>query len=351
MYAGRVVLPVVSLGLFFAPLLRAQEAPGFVPPTSQAPKPPEVQDEMPKTPASPSVNDGELDLPGAGTDYDPAIFQTRIPKDQLAGLAQYASWRSGEVWKDKPFRKLAKQIIPDCMFHYGSDKPLDAALDEALSGSPDPAVLHDGRYLVISGSRGPYLGGRGFLWFDLQEGIGLGGFYFHPTNGEPTPTLTVFGRQIREKALGISDLPLAFAEDLALWTQAEHIAPITTRYFIGGINRRLLLEHDENYCAPIDGSISPDPEACQQMNDTAADMDVNTAYYLKQINYATNGTAWMIVGNEQTVWIGVREHTCGGVLGCRVHVTHEHIHVMTGRPARSPHPVPRPPMHAPQRGR
>jgi hypothetical protein len=286
-------------------------------------------------------------LPGAGADYDPSIFQKPIPKDQLASLAQYSGWRSGDVWKDKQFRKLLKQIIPDCMFHYGSDKPLDTAMDEALSGSPDPAVVRDGRYLVISGSRGPFLAGRGFLWLDLQDGVGLGGFYFHPTNGEPSPTLTVFARQIKEKAIGMSDLPLPFAEDLSVWAQQERIAPITTRYFIGGSNRRLLLEHDEDYCAPADGSPAPAPDVCQQMNADAADVDVNTAYYLKQINYATNGTAWMIVGNEQTVWIGVRDHTCGSLLGCRVSITHEHIHVMTGRPVRAAHP-PRAPVHPPQ---
>lgn len=45
--------------------------------------------------------------------------------------------------------------------------------------------------------QGPCLRGRGFLWFDLDEGIVLGGFYFTPTNGEPTPTLTVFSRQLK----------------------------------------------------------------------------------------------------------------------------------------------------------
>jgi hypothetical protein len=339
--------------MLLAPALLSQEAPGFAPPSSNAaplPEAPSTPDELPRSVAAPSSGKVDQDLPGAGADYDPAIFQSRIPKEQLATFVQYGSWRSGDVWKDKQFRKIAKQVIPDCTFHYGSDKSMETSMDEAFSGSADPAELHDGHYLLISGARGPYLGGRGFLWLDLQEGVGLGGFYFHPTNGEPTPTLTVFSRQIRAKALGMSDLPLPFAVDLNLWTEAEHIRPIATRYFIGGINRRLLLEHDEDYCAPMDGSVAPTADECQQMNADAADIDMNTAYYLKQINYATNGTAWMIVGNEQTIWISDREHTCGLVLGCRVHVTHEHIHVITGRPVRSPHPVPRPPGHAPQGG-
>ena len=50
----------------------------------------------------------------------------------------------------------------------------------------------------------------------MQEGIGLGGFYFHPTNGEPTPSVNVFSRQVvKEDYLKLSQLPPVFAEDLA----------------------------------------------------------------------------------------------------------------------------------------
>ncbi len=47
----------------------------------------------------------------------------------------------------------------------------------------------------------------------MQEGIGLGGFYFHPTNGEPTPSVNVFSRQVvKEDYLKLSQLPPVFAE-------------------------------------------------------------------------------------------------------------------------------------------
>jgi len=65
----------------------------------------------------------------------------------------------------------------------------------------------DGRYLMLSGRSGPYLAGRGFVWIDLQDGIVLGGFSFHPTNGEPTPTATVFSKQVKEESIKMSQLP------------------------------------------------------------------------------------------------------------------------------------------------
>ena len=56
------------------------------------------------------------------------------------------------------------------------------------------------------GERG---GPRGFIWIDMQQGIALGGIFFHPTNGEPTPTLTLFSKQVEENSLEMSQLPLS----------------------------------------------------------------------------------------------------------------------------------------------
>lgn len=71
-----------------------------------------------------------------------------------------------------------------------------AALEKVLNNSPIPVQIRDNRHGEIAGLSGPYLQGRGFLWIDLQEGTVLGGFYFHPTNGEPT--VTVFSRRSNE---------------------------------------------------------------------------------------------------------------------------------------------------------
>jgi hypothetical protein len=165
----------------------------------------------------------------------------------------------------------------------------------------------------------------------------LGGFYFHPTNGEPTPVVNVFSRQVKEDALKLSQLPPAFAEDLSQWTIDSRIPPVTTRYFISGANRKILLEHDEDYCAP--GAGVPPPN-CQQMNATAADLDLDAAYYLEQTNHATNATAWMINDQDQEAWLQVRESTCRvgpDPLGCRIRMARERTQIILRR-----RPVPHP---------
>ncbi len=272
--------------------------------------------------------------------YDPAIFQKPMPSDQVAFLTRLAGAAAGDEVRDKQFRKLMRSVVPDCMFHYGRDMPLADAVEMVLKNSPTPIQIRDGRYVTVSGQSGPYLTGRGFLWIDMQEGIGLGGFYFHPTNGEPTPTVAIFSRHVKEETLQMTELPPPFIEDLNLWTRRSGIPPITTRYFITGSNKRILLEHDEDYCASGNAPVAPVGWDCQQMNANAADIDETAAYYLDQVHYATNATAWMI-GPDQVAWLQVRENTCRGVpdaLGCRIRVTREHTLVIIHK-----HPVPHPP--------
>ena len=255
--------------------------------------------------------------------YDKAMFQRLIPADQLAFLSQYAGAPSNEVYRDKQFKKVMHGVVPGWMFHYGRDMSIQDALDKVMEGSATPVEVRDGRYVTVSGDMGPYLRGRAFLWVDMKDGIMLGGFYFHPTNGEPTPTLTVFSKQVKEDALAMSELPPEFGEDLRRWSFAEGVQPLTTRYFIGDLNARILLEHDEDFCSAAGGAA----DDCEQVNADAADLDMNTAYYLEQVHHATNATAYMIVGQEQTAWISVRNRTCGGVvdpLGCRIRLTREH---------------------------
>lgn len=75
------------------------------------------------------------------------------------------------------------------------------------------------------------------------------------------------------------------------------------------------------------------------MTADAADVDMNTAYYLEQVHYATNATAWMIVGSDERDFIRLRDNRCGSVvdpLGCRTRITREQVHRMT------PPPRPRP---------
>ena len=232
-------------------------------------------------------------------------------------------------------------VIPDCTFHYGRDMSLIDALEMVLRDSPLPVRIRDGRYVMLSGRSGPYLAGRGFMWIDLQDGIVLGGFFFHPTNGEPTPTATVFSKQVKEESLKMSQLPPAFAEDMSQWSAQAGIPPVLTRYFITGSNRKIVLEHDEDYCTSVVGIPAPPPYICGQMNADSADVDLIAAYYLEQTNHATNATAWMITGDDQIAWLKLRNNTCSvgpDPLGCHILMTRERTRVIIGRNL-VPHPA------------
>jgi uncharacterized protein YecT (DUF1311 family) len=271
--------------------------------------------------------------------YDKAIFQKPIPAGQLVSLNHFAGTPANDVIRDKQFRKFLHSVLPDRTFHYGWDMSPFDAFDRVLTGSQQPVQIRDGRYLLVSTKIGPYLKGRGFIWIDMQDGIALGAFYFHPTNGEPTPTVTVFSRQIKEESLRISQLPPAFAEALSVWSVESDVPAVTTRYFIGDSNKKILLEHDEDYCAT--GSAATAADDCEQMNADAADIDLNAAYYLDQTNHATNATAWMIVGEDQVAWVQLRDNSCRigpDRLRCRIRMTRERTQVILGQ-----HPAPHPP--------
>ena len=312
----------------------ARQASATAPGSSPQPASGEVQAQIPQAQeATPAPQ-------APGSNYDKSIFQKPIPSDQLTFLSQFSGAESGDLVRNKQYRKLMHSVIPDCIFHYGWDMSLSDVLERVLVGSPLPVQMREGRYLMVSGRSGPYLAGRGFMWIDMQDGIGLGGFYFHPTNGEPTPTVTIFSKPVKEKLLEMSQLPPAFAEDLREWSGDAGIPPVTTRYFISGLKEKTLLEHDEDYCTLAGRTAGAAEDGCEQMNAGAADIDLNAAYYLEQTHHATNGTAWMIVGQDQIAWIAVRDKTCR--LGpdpvlCRIRMTRDRTPVII-RPQPAPHP-------------
>ena len=264
----------------------------------------------------------------------PVAFQNPIPADKLAFLNDYAGRTAAELKKDKRFRQLMKIAVPRTEFHYGRDMPLDEAIDTVLDGPPLPIDVRDGRYVMVASHGGPYLNGKGFMWFDMQAGIALGGFFFHPVNGEPTPTLAIFSRQLRIESLAMSQLPPEFAQDLGEWSAGARIPPVLTRYFITNSNKKIVLEHDEDFCAPVAGAPAPPSAICGQMNADAADVDLIAAYYLEQTNHATNGTAWMITGADQIAWLKLRDDACRtgpDPLRCRILMTRERTRFIVGR--------------------
>lgn len=282
-----------------------------------------------------------IDYQAPGSNYDPALFQKPMAKQQLAFLNQFAGMPSNQLYREKQFRNLMHSFVPDCTFHFGVDLSLTDALDQVIEGSSEPVQVRDGRYVMVSGHMGTHHSGRGFLWIDMQDGIGLGGFYFHPTNGEPTPTVNIFSKQVqKEMLLDWSEFPAAFAQDVVAWEQTDDVPPLTTRYFITGSNKKILLEHDEDYCAPSSGQEYND---CDRMNADAADMDMVAASYLEQTHHVTNATAWMITDPDQVAWLQVRSNSCGSVLdplGCRITMARERTRVILHAPPRpAPHPI------------
>lgn len=263
-------------------------------------------------------------------------FENAIPPAQLAFLNGYSGHTTKELRKDKQFRAVLKLTIPRTEYHYGRDMPLSDAVDEVLIGSPLPVNIRNGRFVTVTGLQGPYLRGRGFLWFDMQEGIALGGFYFMPTNGEPTPTLTIFSRQLKQTSLALGQLPPAFVDDLSQWSAVSRVPAISPRYFIPENGKKYVLEHDLDYCRHPEGTAPPSSDQCMQANLDEAEADMDAAYFMQQTHNAANATAWML-DPEQTAWLMMRDKTCGpNGLGCRVRMTRERIRIILGPPRPRP---------------
>jgi uncharacterized protein YecT (DUF1311 family) len=256
----------------------------------------------------------------------PAEFLNRIPAAQMAFLNDYANQTTKEIRKDKRFKELLKAITPRTTYHYGRDMALSDALEAMLEGDPLPVDVQDGRYVMVTTRGSGFKDGHGFVWFDMQEGIGLGGVYFYPTNGEPTPTLAVFSRQLKTDALAWSQLPAAFQRDVAGWSRVSRVPVVTVTYFIPDNGKKYALIHDEDYCS---AGAQPD-DLCQQRDADAADADMNAAYFMDETGHAANATAWMLNG-DQMAWIGMRQSTCGAALGCRITLTRRRTRVLLRR--------------------
>lgn len=259
----------------------------------------------------------------------PVVLQSLIPPDQLAFLSAYAGQPVKALLKDKRYKALLKQATPRTTYHFGRDMSMAGAMDMVMDGSKVPVSIRDGRYVTVVGTNGPYLRGRGMMWFDLQVGTALGTFYFSPTNGEPTPTLTVFSRQLTDTDLSMGQMPPPFVDDLNQWALADHIPAVSPRYFIPDNGKKYVLVHDEEYCAAPPGAAVPPANICEQLMDQAADADMNAAYFMKETHNAANATAWML-GPDQIAWVGVRDHTCGAVLGCRIRLARARTRVLMG---------------------
>jgi hypothetical protein len=266
----------------------------------------------------------------------PAVFEERIPIEQLQFLKGYTGEAAKKLTKDKQFNALLKQVEPKSEFHYGRDMSLAEAVDTMMhSGHVRVALVKD-RYVMVASSVGSYLGGRAFLWVDTEQGIGLGGVFFRPVNGEPAPTLAIFTKQLRVSELKMSQLPLEFVGAVRAWSAELKLPEITPRYFIPESGRKYLLEHDEELCAgdirkPVVGE-----SECLQRKVDAAEVDVEAAAFITRLHNAANATAWELNGQdaEQKEWMEKRKKSCGtsaGSLDCWMRMTHERTEELIAR--------------------
>jgi hypothetical protein len=316
--------------LLLASSLHAQEAPDTTagpetsPQTSHTPAPIERT-----APPAPTQLHEAFPAPPP---YDPAIFGRLIPPAELRPLLQADGATVADVFHDRATRRLLLSAIPNDIFRYGRDLSLPDAIAMQLDQSPATARLRDNRYLLLTGDDRAHTwlrhDARTLLWIDTQEGIILGAFFFHPTNGEPGPTVTVFSNQIKQDDIHFSELPPAFLADLEQWQQHSGVPPALITYFIGDIRKKFLLEHDLDLCTTGDLTSGSD---CEQLNADAADNDLTASLYLQQVNYATNATAYMIRDPDQITWITYRDRTClnaADPLACRIHLTRQRIAIV-----------------------
>jgi hypothetical protein len=231
------------------------------------------------------------DIPGS-------VFHGLIADEDREMLQQYVHAPVSEVVRSARFHAFVDSVVPYTPFHYGVDMPLTRVLEKLLSRSEENVDLRSNRYLMLSNMSGRGMS-RAFLWVDLVDGPVLGGIYFHPSNGEPTPTLTLFSRQVTDPNIHPSQLPTAFLQDLNQWISKSGVQAISTRYFVNAANQKSVLWHEENYCSSSMSETPTVDEACSQANEEAKNIDSNASNFLNQTRNASNATERMIAANSQ----------------------------------------------------
>ncbi|HUB51537.1 MAG TPA: hypothetical protein VL986_05290 [Terracidiphilus sp.] len=262
----------------------------------------------------------------------PAVFQNLIPLDQLIFLAGYDGKMPQEIERDKRFREIEKLVTPNTFYFYHRDRELSETRDLVLDERPIPVSVRDGRYVMVASAGGAdaHMSGRGFIWIDMQTGEGLGGIYFKPSNGEPTPTLAIYSRQLTDTYLGMSQLPPEFLTDLNQWAMLARVNPTSPRYFIPANKKKYPLIHDLDYCAHAAGMPAPPQQECDELNAEAADADLEAAYFMKATGNLSDATAWLL-NPDYTSWIAFRARTCGAGLACRIVYTRRRTQQVLGR--------------------
>jgi hypothetical protein len=218
------------------------------------------------------------------------IFEEPITSEKLAFLNDDAGQPVRDVIREEDVRNIVSQVVPYVPFHFGMEMAMTNIVENVLTHSQTPVEVRDGRYVTMS-SRSATGGSWVFLWIDTKAGIGVSGIFFHPNNGEPTPTLTLSSKQVTARSLNMSQLPAGFVEDLNRAIVAEGIPAVTTRYFVNASGEKMVLTHDEDLCK------ATAQEECAQVKVAAADIDTKAAEFLGQTHYASNATMRMVASS------------------------------------------------------
>jgi uncharacterized protein YecT (DUF1311 family) len=190
------------------------------------------------------------------------------------------------------------------------------------------------RFAMLSACDAPACtGARAFVWVDTDRGVEFGGIEFAPSNGEPTPTLTLFSKQVVDPVTKRIQLPADFVEDLGTWTRASRRRTTPARYFINGQGLKTVVVHDENNCTGADRS-SLAATLCSSMNLDAADQDLAAAYYLLYNSFANGTTMRSAVKADEDKWVLDRKTACGlandgPALACRLKAASERVASLT----------------------
>lgn len=257
-----------------------------------------------------------------------------LSPDRFAWLSKLkAGDSSRDAVLSAEFRDLVASVTPGVAYHFHIDMPLASAFSAVIRGPAEPIALRDGRYMTISACQvATCSGARALLWVDTNALLAVGALEFSPSNGEPTPTQTLFSSQILDVITELSQLPDAFVADLHLWSRASRFRAPMARYFINGGGFETAVPHDEDNCVGGDRSSLP-LSLCAAMNVEAADQDVQAAFYLLVKGYA-NGPARTQLQADQDKWRHDRQTACGmGVtldaLACQLKYTRDRVHALT----------------------
>lgn len=263
----------------------------------------------------------------------PALKCEALNPDHFLWTKDLAGGSTHDATLAGHFSALIADVAPDAVYHFGLDMPVAAALRGILRGLPDPITVRANRFVMLSACSPTCTNGRAFLWIDTQQGVAIAGIDFAPTNGEPTPTLTLISKQVLEPVTKRVQLPPDFVEDLATWTRASRHRGVAARYFMNGSGLKTVVPHDEDNCHGADRSALA-ATLCGAMNGDAADQDLAAAYYLLTNDFKPDSPMRAALTTDEDKWVAERRTTCGPgtdgpALACRLKLTTERVAALT----------------------